>query len=877
MKKPLIFISIVGLFLAFLFILFPKALTVSAATDSPPVSGVESPPGTTTTSTTASNTATSPATVASTPSTTQTTTAQTPTTNSTAASTTTANTATSTSPTTTTDRVVRKDIPLTGVNGPDAKVTDMNGQPIQPSDNLYTWLNFNVNYNWSIADGVVIEAGDMSSFQLPEGLVASGDLSFPIYNSSGKEIGVATIKNGESTGTITFNDALESTDTNRTGTLSLVAKGTNTGDNNVGQNWMFNKNGWVAGYDQNNIPDELTWNIAFNPNEHNLKNVVITDFLGPNQEYIPGSLTAIGGSYGPNGFVSNGQQLNPTVTTDGNKVIISFPDYVTTAVDIYYRVKVTDTSESGITTWTNHATMGSSEGDYTIDSSTSWGGSGTGNGQQSVGSVTLKKTDATGKQGLAGAEYKLVDSKGNVIISNGTTDENGVLAIKNLPYGTYTLTEVKAPDGYQLNTEPISFTIPNDGVIDLNLSQADTSELGAVILKKLDPDSKATIAGATFNLLDSAGNVIQEGLVTDGNGEIAIDNLPAGDYSFVETQPAAGYELNETPINFTVVAGQTTPVELEKFNVATTVTPNTGNILLTKVDSKTGNFLPGTVYNLLDSEGNILQSNLITDDKGQISIPNLPAGTYSLVETKAPEGYEINIAPIIFTVKEGQTDSLTAKNNETPTNPGEPGGPEAPGEPEEPGTTEPPTTGPEEPTNPGTKPPVTGPEEPTNPGTKPPVTGPGEPSEPENPGTTEPPTTGPEEPTNPGTKPPVTGPEEPSEPENPGTVVPPVYPEIPGTDDNNDEEVPSPENPGAITPAPSPDEVLPPINPGNVGGGSSSGVVGLPGSNSTASGNGYNKGTFPQTGNESGLFMMISGLFIALFVILKHLIKKISY
>ncbi|AKS51697.1 hypothetical protein ABB44_07040 [Companilactobacillus farciminis] len=39
----------------------------------------------------------------------------------------------------------------------------------------------------------------------------------------------------------------------------------------------------------------------------------------------------------------------------------------------------------------------------------------------------------------------------------------------------------------------------------------------------------------------------------------------------------------------------------------------------------------------------------------------------------------------------------------------------------------------------------------------------------------------------------------------------------------------------------------------------------------------YEKGTFPQTGNENGLFMMISGLFIALFVLLKYWIKRLSF
>ena len=776
MKRSLILISILGLFIAFLFLLTPRAQVVNAATTTPP--GTNSTQLTNTTASNASATASNSV-------------------------------------------IPKVELTVSGLTASDAKVTDLNGNPVTPSDNLYTWLNFNVNYNWSIPDDVKINAGDTVPFELPSGLVTPGDMSFPIYDSNNTEVGTATIKAGESTGTITFNDVLSNTNANRHGTLNLIAKGTNNGTGNQGENWMFNKNGWIAGYDPTGVPNELTWNLALNPNEHNLTNVVLTDVLGPNQEYIPGSLTAIAGSYGPSGFVSNGQELHPTVTTDGNKVIISFPGTITTAVDIYYRVKVTGTPANGTTTWTNHATMGSSEGDYSIDSSTSWGGSGTGNGDQNVGTMTLTKTDAVTGAALAGAEYELKDSDGNVIISNAKTDENGQIVIKNLNYGSYTLTEVKAPDGYTLNPTPINFTLPDNGVINLTTDQKDTAETGAVVLKKIDPDTKDTIAGTTFNLLDKSGNIIKEGLVTDGNGEISVDNLPAGEYQFVETQPANGYVANTTPIEFTVVAGQTTPVELEKFNTAVTVTPDTGNVTLDKVDSVTGKFLPGAIYDLLDNNDNVIQSGLTTDENGQIKISNLPAGSYYFIETNPPEGYKDNLTPIEFTITQDQDSSVTAKDDAGTT-------PEIPGEPEPP-------------VEPGT------PEPPVNPGTpEPPVTTPIEPEEPQ-------------------------GPTEPVNPEIPGEIIPPVYPTEPTTPTP---EIPDEENDIPTEPetsVPSPSVVLP--STGN-NGSSSSGLGVTPGSNS---GLGYGEAEFPQTGNENNLLMIMAGFFIALFVLLKHLIKKLNY
>ncbi|MQS98220.1 SpaA isopeptide-forming pilin-related protein [Companilactobacillus halodurans] len=446
---------------------------------------------------------------------------------------------------------------------------------------------------------------------------------------------------------------------------------------------MINETGEIPKTDPSQTYKKITWNIIVNPNDHDLNNVVITDTLGSlvgnppedHQTYIPDSLTITTGSYKSGQFISDGQSITPTVTTSGDQFTISLPNNISKTFNIIFSTSITSNKDNFVS-WMNRDSMSSNEGTFNVDSTAyDWisidsGGNSGGGGINYDGSITLNKTDPITGNGLQGAEYKITNNSGETIMPDVITDTNGKLVIDNAIYGDYTLTEVKAPDGYQLNPSPIQVTIPSNGMEDITVNQTDSAEPGAVILEKLDSNTNAAVAGATFKLLDNNGNIVKENLVTDDNGKIAVDNLAAGDYSFVETQPATGYELNSTPVNFTVVAGQTTPVEVEKFNVNVNeaTISNSGQVILTKVDT-TNTPLAGAVYNLLDSNGKVIESNLTTDENGQIKITDIDAGDYSFVEVTPPSGYELNKDPINFTVVKDSTNNLQAKDEKISSTP----------------------------------------------------------------------------------------------------------------------------------------------------------------------------------------------------------------
>ena len=78
---------------------------------------------------------------------------------------------------------------------------------------------------------------------------------------------------------------------------------------------------------------------------------------------------------------------------------------------------------------------------------------------------------------------------------------------------------------------------------------------------------------------DATGNTLQADLVTDEDGKIIVDDLKPGDYQFVETAAVFGYDLDATPIPFTIILGPTETVMLEATNELTT-----GSVEISKTD-----------------------------------------------------------------------------------------------------------------------------------------------------------------------------------------------------------------------------------------------------------------------------------------------------
>lgn len=188
---------------------------------------------------------------------------------------------------------------------------------------------------------------------------------------------------------------------------------------------------------------------------------------------------------------------------------------------------------------------------------------------------------------------------------------------------------------------------------------ATTTLDGSAYLYKID-ESSNPLADAEFKIIDSNGDTVKEGLVSDENGFINSGLLSPGKYQFIEIKAPNGYELDNSPIDFEVVDGQETAINLSKINERSVPS----DVILTKIDSETNETLEGAEFKLQDALGNDIATNLVSDSSGKIVVQGLHSGAYQFIETKAPEGYILDNQPILFNIKNAQTEAVqvVAKN-----------------------------------------------------------------------------------------------------------------------------------------------------------------------------------------------------------------------
>ncbi|WP_105146028.1 SpaA isopeptide-forming pilin-related protein [Streptococcus suis] len=264
-------------------------------------------------------------------------------------------------------------------------------------------------------------------------------------------------------------------------------------------------------------------------------------------------------------------------------------------------------------------------------------------------------------------------------------------AVFQLPQGTYTISELSAPAGYE-QLQPFDITVAEDGSVQLaqgtNTEQVSQGQKDGRINIKLTnvfkPKIKITkvdsrevnrkLAGARFKLFGPDENTqIGQEVTTGTNGEITLPGLEPGTYYLQESQPPTDYQANS--LKYRIVIADNGSAQITnadgKIEVGTSQDQGADKIIPITVKN---NRTPFTVkirkrdyddtsrgldarFQLYRKDGDqeVLLQGLVGNTSGansELLLPNLLPNTYVLKEITAPAGNYEAIRPIQFTITE---------------------------------------------------------------------------------------------------------------------------------------------------------------------------------------------------------------------------------
>ena len=283
--------------------------------------------------------------------------------------------------------------------------------------------------------------------------------------------------------------------------------------------------------------------------------------------------------------------------------------------------------------------------------------------------LIIKKVDSTNpNKTLPGARFKVASENG-AYSKEVVTGSDGTVTVPQLDAGTYAVTELEAPEGYEIdNAGPQYVVLPNGSNKTVTVTFSDTPEItGEGSIRKVDADDPTKgLAGAVIKITgvdnDFTGTYVtgEGGYLTD----VPWKDMPLGSFTAEEVTPPEGYttspDVSKTKQTF--VWDGKTDVALVFENDAKV------KVKLIKLDDS-DNPLPGAVFNII-KDGQIIGTEATKAD-GSITVTDVTEGMYAFVEVSAPAPYATLTEPVIAhvdqaTINGGGTVTVTAADKKLP-------------------------------------------------------------------------------------------------------------------------------------------------------------------------------------------------------------------
>ena len=228
-----------------------------------------------------------------------------------------------------------------------------------------------------------------------------------------------------------------------------------------------------------------------------------------------------------------------------------------------------------------------------------------------------------------GAKFEVLDKDGNVICELETNEKG--MAIEKLVFGKYTIHQTKGAEGY-VPIDDLEIEVYDNNIYEVDVQNLKLSKLE---FTKTDYSLDIPVPNCLMEIYKEDDTLIYTGK-TDKDGRIILPNLEIGNYYILEKEAPKYYKLNEKKMPFEVKEnGKIIKANMKNYR-------KEGSLKIIKKDKETNRLLKGAEFDIYLIDINKPLFKGITDKNGEITINNIIAGKYCIMETKAPEGYKLD-------------------------------------------------------------------------------------------------------------------------------------------------------------------------------------------------------------------------------------------
>ena len=267
--------------------------------------------------------------------------------------------------------------------------------------------------------------------------------------------------------------------------------------------------------------------------------------------------------------------------------------------------------------------------------------------------LLIEKIDKVTGLRLPGAVFH-VSRRGSEEYMEVQTGSDGTVLLENLENDWYTVTEVRAPSGYVLDSRHYDVEMIPGKTVPLiinNLQQPD------LLIRKVDEQTGSGVPGAVLRITKDGAKEYKD-VTTGADGTYLVKDLEPGWYIVEEIKAPDGYLLNDEPQYIELIAGQDSELIIKNRHKP--------SLEILKIDSVTKQPLEGVAFRVQIKNGKTL-GEYRTDAVGRIYLENIDPELYVVTEVKAPDGYILLTGSKEALVEWGKTTTLQFENQ--PRNP----------------------------------------------------------------------------------------------------------------------------------------------------------------------------------------------------------------